>query len=173
MRPQPRRRPITRKDYAQGQGRTASLPVSLSLVSPRLSSAPPRLARVRSDSASKRHETLRQIRNAEIYMRARSNMLRICVTIQHWCVRGCPCDAAAAAAAAAAATAVTKLSTRTNCQLELRSTFGARGLLDMPNSMTSLGRRRSSRSTERERELPKKITCHGRHNFDQIWRKNI
>lgn len=57
--------------------------LSLSLVSPRLSSAPPRLARVRSDSASKRHETLRQIRNAEIYMRARSNMLRICVTIQH------------------------------------------------------------------------------------------
>lgn len=44
--------------------------------------------RVRSGSASKRHETLRQIREAEMYTRS---MLRTCVTIQHWCVRRCPC----------------------------------------------------------------------------------
>lgn len=56
--------------------RTRSRRVALLLASPRLAAfalaLPP-----------KQHETLRQIREAEIYTRARSNMLRTCVTIQH------------------------------------------------------------------------------------------
>jgi len=72
MRPQPRRRPITRKDYAQGQGHTASLRAA----PPRFvssSHAPPRRAasraRARATSPADARETLRQIRETEMYAR--------------------------------------------------------------------------------------------------------
>lgn len=95
MRPQPRRRPITRKDYAQGQGRA---PIA-SRASPRL--APPARVFARAWtlrlSRSSNRPTLRQIRESRRYMYTRSNTRDDAMLMR---VRR-PCDAAAVTAVAA------------------------------------------------------------------------
>lgn len=138
MRPQPWRRPITRKDYAQGQGRTV-----------------PCLASSRRARARLRRLCLRTTRDIATNPRGKryirihvSTVLRTCVTIQHWCVR--------------AVVLVTPPSPTRSCQQEQTVNQNskvyqrrARSFLDVPN-LFSTSRHHLETSIEKIRCQKKK-----------------